>query len=175
MTAEYIYKFAKACEAVYGTRDPYEIFRQRNASIKRQAPEGLRGLICMVNRTVLVAVDSSLTDSAKMMTFAHLLGHAVLHRRKILAGKTFEEPDRYPEGCSEREADIFASELLISDEEILRLRDEGMNEAQVISSFGSMRELAQHKLFSMRSRGLSVGDDVCRADFLRRCDVELFF
>ena len=38
MTAEYIYKFALACEAVYGTRDPEEIFRQRRATVKRSAP-----------------------------------------------------------------------------------------------------------------------------------------
>ena len=175
MTAEYIYKFALACEAVYGTRDPEEIFRQRRATVKRSAPEGLRGMICTVYRAVLTAVDYSLPESVKKMTFAHLLGHAVLHRKQLLSGKTFEEPHDLPEGNAEREADLFAAELLIRDEDVLRMRDAGMNEAQVASSFGALRELVPRKLFSMRSRGISVGDDVCRADFLKRCDVELFY
>ena len=175
MTAEYIYKFALACEAVYGTRDPVEIFRQRRASVKRAAPEGLRGMICSVNRTVIVAVDPSLTEAVKRMTFAHLLGHAVLHRKQILSGRTFEEPPELPEGTAEYEADLFAAELLIRDEDILKLKDEGMNEGQTVSAFGALRELVPHKLFSMRSRGISIWDDVCRADFLKRCDVELFY
>ena len=175
MTAEYIYKFALACEAVYGTRDPEEIFRQRRATVKRSAPEGLCGMICTVKRAVLVSVDFSLPESVKKMTFAHLLGHAVLHRKQLLLGKTFEEPHYLPEGNAEREADLFAAELLIGDDDILKLKDSGMNEAQIVSSFGAIRELVPHKLFSMRSRGISVGDDVCRADFLKRCDVELFY
>ena len=175
MTAEYIYKFVAACEAVYGTRDPEEIFRQRRAAVKHTAPEGLRGLICSVSRAAFVSVDASLPESVKRMTFAHLLGHSVLHRRQILSGRTFEEPAEYTAGTAEREADLFAAELLIKDEEILRLKDEGLNEGQIVAAFGALRELVPHKLFSMRSRGISIGDDVCRADFLKRCDVELFF
>ena len=175
MTAEYIYKFAAACEAVYGTRDPLEIFRQRRASVKRSAPEGLKGMICKAGGAVVVSVDSSLPESVQMMTFAHLLGHAMLHRRQVGAGRAFEEPHGLSIGNEEREADLFAAELLIRDEDILKLRDEGMNEAQVTSSFGAIRELVPHKLFSMRSRGFSVGDDVCRADFLKRCDLDLFY
>ncbi len=175
MTTEYIHKFALACEAVYGTRDPEEIFRQRRATVKRSAPEGLRGMICTVDRAVLAAVDFSLPESVKMMTFAHLLGHALLHRKALLSGKTFEEPSDMPEGKSEREADLFAAELLIRDEDIMKLKEAGMNEAQIVSSFGAIRELVPRKLFSMRSRGVSVSDDVCRADFLKRCDVELFY
>ncbi len=175
MTAEYIYKFALACEAVYGTRDPLEIFRQRRASVKSALPEGLRGMICFMGGTTFVAVDPTLTESVMRMTFAHLLGHAMLHRKQIMAGRTFEEPPELPEGIPEREADLFAAELLIRDEDILKLKAEGMNECQTISSFGALRELVPHKLFSMRSRGISICDDVCRADFLKRCDVELFF
>ena len=175
MTAEYIYKFVAACEAVYGTRDPEEIFRQRRAAMKRSAPEGLFGMICTVDRTVCVSVDFSLPESVKKMTLAHMLGHAVLHRKQLLSGKAFEEPHDVPGGRSEREADLFAAELLIKDDDVLKLKDEGMNESQVIASFGALRELVPHKLFSMRSRGISVGDDVCRADFLKRCDLELFY
>ena len=175
MTAEYIHKFVMACEAVYGTRDPEEIFRQRRAAVKRSAPEGLRGLICIVDGRVVAAADSSLPEPVRKLTLAHLLGHALLHRKRLTSGVTFEEPPGENGGAAEREADLFAAELLICDEEILTLRDGGLNEAQLISSFGVLRDLVPKKLFSMRSRGISVCDEVCRADFLKRCDVELFF
>ena len=47
--------------------------------------------------------------------------------------------------------------------------------AQIAASFGTMRDVALHKLFSMRSRGIAVGDEICRADFMKRCDIGLFF
>jgi len=176
MTAEYIYKFVKACEAVYGTRDPEDIFIQRKAALRRGAPEGLRGLIFVAGGAVIVDVSPSLSESLRKMTLAHLLGHAVLHRKRIMSGKTYEEPcDAAALSPAEREADLFAAELLIPDDEILALHESGMNEGQLAASFGALRDLVPHKLFSMRSRGIKVGDDVCRADFLRRCDVELFF
>ncbi len=176
MTAEYIYKFVKACEAVYGTRDPEKILKERKAVIKKGAPEGLRGMICALKGQVYVALDPALTESSRRQTASHLLGHAVLHRKRILSGKIYEEPSSdVREGVTEREADIFAAELLITDEEVVAMRDEGMTEGQIAASFGTMRDLAVCKLFSMRSRGIPIGDEICRADFMKRCDIELFF
>ncbi len=175
MTAEYIYKFALACAQVYGTRDPESIFRQRTALIKKRAPDGLRGMICASGGRVVVAVDAELPESIVRVTLAHLLGHAVLHRKRIMSGKVYEESENSSQGAAEREADVFAAELLITDDEIISLRDGGMSEGQIVSSFGTMRETVLHKLFSMRSRGIVFDEGVCRADFLKKCDIELFF
>ena len=176
MTAEYIYKFVKACEAVYGTRDPELILRERKATIKYGVPDGLRGMIGAVKGKVYVAIGTDMPESMKRITLAHLLGHAVLHRKRIFSGKIYEEPsDDSLYGAAEREADVFAAELLVTDEDILTLRNSGMSEGQIVSSFGTMREVVMHKLFSMRARGIPVGDETYRADFLKKCDIELFF
>ena len=176
MTAEYIYKFVKACEAVYGTRDAERILKERKVTLRSGVPEGLRGMICAVKGQVYVSLDPSLSDPAKRATLSHLLGHAVLHRKRVLSGKIYEEPsDLANDNAAEREADVFAAELLITDEEVLAMRDSGMTEAQIAASFGTMRDVALHKLFSMRSRGIAVGDEICRADFMKRCDIGLFF
>ena len=176
MTAEYIYKLAMACEAFYGTRDPEEIFRQRGAKMKSSAPGGLLGVICATEGRVFVSIDGTASISARRVCAARFLAHALLHRVQLKSGRVYEEPSTVrPEGTEEREADLFAAELLIKDEEILSLLESGMSEGQIVSSFGSMREIVPRKLFSMRSRGIAAGEEVCRADFLRRCDVELFF
>lgn len=176
MTAEYIYKFVKACEAVYGTRDAEKILKERKVTIKNGAPEGLRGMICSVKGQVYVAIAPDLSGSSRRSTLSHLLGHAVLHRKRVLSGKIYEEPSASLfDNAAEREADIFAAELLITDEEVIALRDSGMTEGQIAASFGTLRDVALHKLFSMRSRGIPVGDEICRADFMKRCDIELFF
>lgn len=176
MTAEYIFKFAKACEAVFGTSDPEEIFRLRKAKVRDGAPEGLRGLVSTVNGTVVVCLDPSQPASLRKCAAAKLLGHSLLHRGRVARGETFEIP--YGEGggsASDKEADIFAAELLIPDAKITESFAAGCSEGQIASLFGGMRELVPYKLFSMRARGIAVGDDVCRADFMKRCDVELFF
>ena len=174
MTAEFIYKYAKACESLYGTNDPEKIFSERNVTVKLSPPSELRGFICRLNGALIVSVDVSLPESVKRMTLAHLLGHSLLHRKMISSGKAFEEGS-LPKDIYDREADIFAAELLISDKIIADLRESGMSDARIVSSFGAIRELACSKLFSMRSRGVGTEDEARRADFLRRCDVELFY
>ena len=176
MTAEYIYKVTKACEAFYGTRDPEEIFRQRGTKLRPTSPGGLIGVICAKDGAVIVSIDGAASSSARRVCAARFLAHALLHRKQLTSGRVYEEPVTVrPEGSDEREADLFAAELLIKDEEIKSLIESGMSEGQIVASFGTMREIVPRKLFSMRSRGISVGDEVCRADFLKRCDVELFF
>lgn len=176
MTAEYIYKAVKACEKVHGTRDPEKIFAQMKTVIKRSTPSGLRAMICMIGGRLMVCADGEQTDAMFRVSLAHLLGHAVLHRERIVGGESFE--DIYYFGAktgAEREADIFAAEILITDEEIKELCSMGYTEGQLSASFGGMKELVAFKLFSMRARGIAVCGDVCRADFMKRCDVELFF
>lgn len=175
MTAEYIFKFATACASVYGTRDPIEIFRQRSATVRHGAPDGDSGMICAAKGKVTVCLADDLSEPQKRAVASHLLGHAVLHRKRIMSGKVYEEPLLGDAGGpAELEADLFAAELLITDDEVETLFKSGMSEGQIVSSFGTLRELVIKKLFSMRSRGKTLGEDSCRADFLRRCDVELF-
>lgn len=176
MTAEYIYKYARACEAVYGTRDPAEILRQRKTSVRYSTPQGIRGLICMKHGAVFASVDPTLPETVKRITEAKLLAHSLLHRKRLEAGETFEEPSGSSSlSAAEREADIFAAELLIPDGDIMTLYESGMSENRIVSSFGTMREVVSHKFFSMRSRGIAFGEDCRRADFLKRCDLELFY
>ena len=170
MTAEYIYKCADALKKVFKTGDPDEILRMRGAKIKNTLPDSLRGMICIVDGETVVFVGECKSEGARTAELARLLGHAVLHRDRLLSGESFEDV-YYPknESALDREASIFAADLLISDEKIRELECFGYTEGQIAASLGSIRELAPFKFFSMRCRG-----EGCVSETLNKCDVELF-
>lgn len=176
MTAEYIYKCVKACIGVYGTADPEKIFEMRGTAVKKRAPPGLCGMICVKDGKLIVYSGEDQGISARRILISRLLGHAVLHRERLAAGEVFE----YASGGSYKgpraaEAALFAAELLIPDSRISELDRFGFSEGQIAASLGNMRSLAAPKIYAMRCRGVSICGSVARADFMRRCDVENLF
>lgn len=174
MTAEYIYKCARACAGVYGTAEPDKIFEMRGVPIKTSKLGGIRGMICVKGGEMLVYVDENAVGSSRRVSSAKLLGHCFLHRERLLHGESFEDSASL-RTTEDREAGFFAAELLISDACITELCTLGYTEGQLASALGGLRELVSYKVFSMRSRKIPVCGDVCRTDFLNRCDVDLFF
>lgn len=174
MTAEYIYKCARATVQVYGTGEPEDIFRTRGAVIKEKAPAGLSGMICMKDSRLIVYPPHASYGSKRRISMAHMLGHAILHKDRLCAGECFEDCFFSGGGsCAEKEADIFAAEILIDDEKIKDMDRFGFTEGQIAAHLGALRALASCKIYSMRCRGISVCQSSYRADFMRRCDIDI--
>lgn len=174
MTVEHIRKNAAACRALYGTSEPGEILKNRNVRVKRISLGGLRGMVCNIGGDYFAFSDVAQSPSLERVLLAKLLGHTVLHREELALGRSFEE-SYIPraKSLSEKEVSFFAAELLITDTTILELCSYGYTEGQLAAALGGMRELVSYKLFSMRSRGIAVGQDVWRGDFLKRCDIDI--
>lgn len=166
MTAEYIYKCAKAVREVFKTDDPAKIFRMRGVEVKSSATPALCGMICIIDgkTTVFDGIGKDFEGHNSML--AKLLGHAVLHRERLLCGESFEHVVFGSGECSsEREADIFASEFFIPDEKISELRSLGLSDGQIVTSFGEMRSLAVLKIFSQKCRMDSeISGTLCKSD-----------
>ncbi len=170
MTAEYIYKCAKAVKDVFKTDEPTQIFRMRGVEIKSTALPALCGMICVADGKTAVFDGIGSEGAGRRVLLAKLLGHAVLHRERLLCGESFE----YVKGMtgdlsSDREVGIFAAELLISDEKITELREFGFTDGQIVMSLGELRGIAVLKLFSMRCR-----QDGGVSNTLTKSDVALF-
>lgn len=174
MTAEYIYRCATATVKVYGTNDAEKIFSMRGADIMDKAPGGLSGIIFLKEGKLTVYPPEGNLRTVRKISMAHMLGHLVLHREKLLKGFCFEDTLFIKkEDHEEREADIFASEILISDEKIKELEGYGFTEGQIASHLGLFRPLAGCKIYSMRCRGISVCGSSYREDFNKRYDIEV--
>lgn len=176
MTAEYIYKCVMACKRVYATAEPERIFEMRGAAVKRRAPPGLFGMVCIKGDRLVVYAGDERGASARRILTARLLGHAVLHRDRLMSGETFEYAEgREPAVPQATEAALFAAELLIPDARISELDRFGFSEGQIAASLGNLRSLAAPKIYAMRCRGVSICGSTARADFMKRCDVETLF
>lgn len=105
----------------YGTRDPFRLADELGVVVQYFNLEGLHGFYTYERRQRIILLNSQLRNSEEnrqlKTVMAHELGHAVLHKEN----QCYFFPDslKHFKSKIELEANFFASELLISDEDIL--------------------------------------------------------
>lgn len=100
----------------YNSRNPFEIIENLNVIVVFYPLERVRGFYQYFKRTNIIYIDERLSDKEKLFVCAHELGHMVLHKKSnaiFMDSRTHFKTDKF-----ETEADLFAIELLISDEDI---------------------------------------------------------
>lgn len=109
----------------YDTRDPYELCTLLGIKIHFYNMEKkLKGFFFYQSRQKNIVIDSNVNEVLERILVAHELGHAVLHS-KIAMMKGFQEMEVL-DGSSleENEANFFAAELLLEDDEVLECLSE---------------------------------------------------
>ncbi len=100
----------------FGTRNPLEIAERTGCIIVRYPLEGVRGFYHYFQRNHIIYVDDRLPDHMILFVIAHELGHLFLHKKSnaiFMDTRTHFVKSKY-----ENEANLFAMNLLISDEDI---------------------------------------------------------
>lgn len=100
----------------FGTRNPLEIAERMGCIIVRYPLEGVRGFYHYFQRNHIIYVDDRLPDHMILFVIAHELGHVFLHKKSnaiFMDTRTHFVKNKY-----ENEANLFAMDLLISDEDI---------------------------------------------------------
>ncbi|WP_027631929.1 ImmA/IrrE family metallo-endopeptidase [Clostridium hydrogeniformans] len=97
----------------YDTRNPYELADFLDVILIEIPLGSIAGMYKYINRNKVIFINSSLNYNEKIIVLSHELGHAMLHSKDncyFMKNKTLML-------CSkiERQANIFASELLIPD------------------------------------------------------------
>ena len=125
-----------------GTRDPFEIARQKHIIITEEPLGSIRGYYSRCHRQPVIHINSALSESQRRFTCAHELGHALLHPKAntpFLHSRTLFSVNRY-----EIEANRFAVWLLISDEDLAEYPDRTI--PQLAQIFGVTPALMEHRL-----------------------------
>ena len=125
-----------------GTRDPFEIARQKHIIITEEPLGSIRGYYSRSHRQPVIHINSALSESQRRFTCAHELGHALLHPKAntpFLHSRTLFSVNRY-----EIEANRFAVWLLISDEDLAEYPDRTI--PQLAQIFGVTPALMVHRL-----------------------------
>lgn len=101
----------------YKTRNPYELADALNIIVQHGNKMGkVRGFYLYDSRIKLICLSNSLSEYVERFVLAHEIGHSVMHPESCtpFLQTTFWSVDRM-----EIEANKFAAELIISDEEIM--------------------------------------------------------
>lgn len=126
----------------YGTRNPLEIAKSMGCIIVHYPLEGVRGFYHYFQRNHIIYVDDRLPDHIILFVIAHELGHVVLHKKTnaiFMDTRTQFVTNRY-----ENEANLFAVDLLISDDDIEEHID--FTTSQLSHLYGYQRSLIELRL-----------------------------
>ena len=139
-----IKKLVRRLVRKYQTRDPFEIIKGLNVILIFTHLEGIRGFYQYFQRNNIIYIDEDLPDSEKRFVCAHELGHMFLHKKintVFMDSRTFMPHDKF-----ERQANIFAADLLIPDDILSEAIDQGYTDRQLARLVGCCEELVRLRL-----------------------------
>ena len=168
MTLSYIHKKAREIVKYCGTRDPIRIARELGIHVLYNNDfKLLKGMYKVIDKSRFIILNANLDDDIIKTVCAHEIGHDALHRRKARSRPIHEFMLYDMQTRSEYEANIFAGELLIGDDEILELIQEGYDAAHIAETLGTDINLVLIKADELRKRGYAVRvSERPKSDFL---------
>lgn len=150
----------------YGGRNIFETAENSGANVWFRPLGGLKGFYICENGERYIVVNDDLGSVLKKTVCAHELGHDMLHRELsvggIREGTLFLDTDR-----TEREANLFAACVLISDEDMLEQAAFGADIAGAASVLDVPAEIVKYKLEILNFKGYGFNPNAVNSDFLK--------
>lgn len=112
----YIKEIVRKYTIKYDTRNPFKLADCLGIEVQFGTP-GCAGCYMFLKNHRYIFLDQNLSESELLQVMAHELGHAILHRKQncyFIRNKTLLLNSK-----TELEANLFAAELLVSDDTIL--------------------------------------------------------
>ena len=157
MGSDYIHKEARRLVRWSGTRDPFKIAKELGIHVIYDYDfDTLKGMYKVIQRSRFIFINGNLSKRDQRMVCAHELGHDRFHRHfaKEAALQEFMLYDM--RSRPEYEANIFASELLIANHEILELIESEYDIYQIAGEIGEDMNLVLIKIDELRKQGYDV-------------------
>ena len=157
MSSDYIRKEAERLVGYYGTRDPFRIAKELGVHVLFEYDfKSLKGMYKVIQRSRFIFINGNLSERDQRTICAHELGHDRLHKQfaKTTAFQEFMLYDMRTR--PEYEANIFACELLIGDDDIFPLIDREYDIYQIAGELGEDMNLVLIKIDELRKLGHDV-------------------
>lgn len=107
----------------YNSRNPEEIISRRAIKVKDiRYCRDLLGYYSVMLNCEYIGINPNCTTAQRVSALAHELGHAFFDRSHATSGQAFQDTYFYSldNSRAERRANIFAAELLLSDDDVLK-------------------------------------------------------
>ena len=151
-----IFNKAAELQGKHRTTDPFELLDALRVVVgftDAYPINGLKGYCVSFNRTNYVQINAHLCEEEQRIVAAHEAGHIVLHYSELKYG-AFRDDDLYATSIQEREANLFAANFLIRDDELLDLISEhGGDFTSIAKSLFIPNQFLAFKLYSMQKMG----------------------
>ena len=151
------------------TRCPYELCERLDIYIHhKDLGHDIKAYYFCQSRIRNIVINSRVSETVKRILVAHELGHDRLHSH-IATLKGFKELDLFDMATpTETEANLFAAELLIQDQELMELlNEEHMSFFEAAKILEVPPELLDFKFRALKQKGYSVqAPYIAAGDFL---------
>jgi len=154
VSVEYITQKGAQLVKKFGTRDPFKIAKELGIKVMFVDDfKDLKGVYRVIKRNRWIFINSNLSEWMQKVVCAHELGHDQLHRH-LATGDGMMEFVLYDMASRpEYEANVLASEVLLSDEEILEHIRDGYDAQQIACMMKSDINLVALKAATLNLRG----------------------
>lgn len=156
MKYAYIIEVLGKLKKKFGTLDLYEMCERMGILINccpmGKNPKSGKGFFICEARIKVITVNSDLPEIIRRFVIAHELGHAVLHYKPGI--QMFRDMVLFDEtAVTELEANLFAAEILLEDEEVIGSLRGGRSFFETAAILNVPAELLDFKLRAMRMKG----------------------
>ena len=126
---EFILREAERLIQKHKTRNPFEIADCLNINVLYRPLGKLKGIYIYTRRSRYICINNELDSPARRLVCAHEIGHDRFHRHLAIMNPQAQELISYDMSSKpEREANVFAAEILLPDDEVIKLiNDAEMN------------------------------------------------
>ena len=155
ITSKEIIKEADALFKKYRTRDPFKLSKALGIELIIKELGSLKGFYKTIYGIPFIFLNRSLDKRTARLVLYHEIGHHILHKEFAAFG--FEETSLFsPASRREYEANLFAAELMISDEEVTEALEYGTTVSSLSTSLGLSEEMASLKISAYKFKNSSL-------------------
>ena len=164
--SEYIIKRADSIMRRAESRDPDRIAEEIGIFVRYAPFVKQKGVYKIIERNRFVFLKEDMDPLMRNIVLLHEIGHDTLHRREASQFQEFNLFDR-KENRMEYEANLFAAQIMLPDEEVLDYIYQGYDAAQIAGFLNSDRNLVALKVSSLNMRGFQFKGVEHKNNFLK--------
>ena len=152
----------------HGTRDPYELADALGIHILYRPFKEQKGAYQVILGNFFIFLKEGMDDALERIVLLHEIGHHVLHR-KMTDARVFQEFNIFNmrENRMEYEANIFAAQISLPDEEVLAYIRDGYDIQQIACEMNSDINLVALKNDTLIAQGYRFYRQDHQSNFLR--------